>query len=93
MAKASARHILVADETTCENLKKEIEGGAEFADVAKQHSQCPSGAQGGELGEFGPGQMVPEFDQVVFKEEVGKVHGPVRTQFGYHLVEITERTD
>ena len=93
MKTASARHILVADKDACEQLKKQIEGGAEFSALAKEHSQCPSGAQGGELGQFNPGQMVPEFDRVVFKEEVGKVHGPVKTQFGYHLVEITERTD
>lgn len=93
MASASARHILVKSEEDCNKLKQEIEGGAKFADVAKQHSQCPSGNDGGGLGEFRPGQMVPEFDTVVFKEEVGKVHGPVKTQFGYHLIEITDRTD
>jgi peptidyl-prolyl cis-trans isomerase C len=93
MASASARHILVKSEEDCNKLKQEIEGGASFADVAKQHSQCPSGSEGGALGEFRPGQMVPEFDTVVFKEEVGKVHGPVKTQFGYHLIEITDRND
>jgi peptidyl-prolyl cis-trans isomerase C len=93
VAKASARHILVPTQEDCEALKKEIEGGADFAEVAKEHSQCPSSAQGGALGEFGPGQMVKEFDDVVFKEEVGKVHGPIKTQFGYHLVEITSRTE
>ena len=91
MAKARARHILVPDEKTCAALKAEIEGGADFADVARKHSTCPSGKQGGDLGEFGPGQMVKEFDEVVFNKEVGKVHGPVKTQFGYHLVEVTER--
>ncbi|MCA9422759.1 MAG: peptidylprolyl isomerase, partial [Nitrospira sp.] len=59
---------------------------------AKEHSTCPSGKQGGDLGEFGPGQMVKEFDEVVFSGELGKVHGPVKTQFGYHLLEITSRT-
>ena len=93
MARASARHILVATEGECLKLKSEIEGGKDFAVVAKQHSQCPSGKRGGELGEFGPGQMVPEFDRVVFKSEVNKVHGPVKTQFGYHLVEVTKRVD
>ncbi len=93
MAKASARHILVESEEECIKLKGEIEGGTDFAEAAKQHSKCPSGKSGGALGEFSPGQMVPEFDQVVFNEEVGKVHGPVRTQFGYHLVEITDRQD
>ncbi len=92
MAKARARHILVSTNEACENLKTQIEGGSDFAELAKEHSSCPSGKQGGDLGEFGPGQMVPEFDKVVFNEEVGKVHGPVKTQFGYHLLEITSRT-
>lgn len=92
MAKASARHILVATQAECEKIKKEIEGGADFAAMAKTHSKCPSGREGGALGEFRPGQMVPEFDKVVFNEKVGQVHGPIKTQFGYHLVEITSRT-
>lgn len=91
MVKASARHILVASEQACLDLKQQIAAGASFADLAKQHSQCPSGRQGGSLGEFGKGQMVPEFDRVVFGEAVGVVHGPVKTQFGYHLVEVTKR--
>ncbi len=91
MARASARHILVPTEERCQALKSEIEGGADFADVARQHSQCPSGRQGGDLGEFSPGAMVPEFDRVAFEEEVGVVHGPVKTQFGFHLIEITQR--
>jgi len=93
MARASARHILVETEEACESLKNEIETGADFAALAGEHSKCPSGKQGGDLGEFGPGQMVPEFDKVVFSGEVGKVHGPVKTQFGYHLVEVTNRTE
>ena len=93
MAKASARHILVDTEEQAQALKDEIAGGADFADLAKQHSSCPSGQRGGELGEFGPGQMVPEFDQVVFSADVNTVQGPVKTQFGYHLLEVTDRTD
>ncbi len=92
MATAKARHILVPSEEDCAKLKEEIEGGADFAKVAAEHSQCPSGKQGGDLGEFGQGQMVPEFDEVVFSGEIGSVHGPVQTQFGYHLIEITSRT-
>lgn len=91
MVRASARHILVKDENACTQLKQEIEGGADFAVLAREHSQCPSGKQGGDLGEFGQGQMVPEFDKVVFNEEVNVVHGPIRTQFGFHLVEVTRR--
>jgi peptidyl-prolyl cis-trans isomerase C len=92
MAKASARHILVESESQCEELKQKIADGADFAEIAREFSKCPSGKQGGELGEFAPGMMVPEFDQVVFSEAVGVVHGPVRTQFGYHLLEITSRS-
>lgn len=93
MAKASARHILVATETECEALKTQIDGGVAFADLAQQHSQCPSGKSGGELGEFGPGMMVKEFDEVVFSAPIGEVQGPVKTQFGYHLLEVTSRED
>lgn len=93
MAKASARHILVPGEADCITLKNLIEGGEDFAEIAKVHSKCPSGKQGGGLGEFSPGQMVKEFDEVVFSGEVGKVLGPVKTQFGYHLIEITNRSD
>jgi peptidyl-prolyl cis-trans isomerase C len=92
MVKACARHILVSSEEECNELKSQIEEGTDFAEIAENHSQCPSGRQGGVLGEFGPGQMVPEFDKVVFSAEVGKVHGPVKTNFGYHLIEITRRT-
>ena len=93
MAQAAARHILVASEAACTDLKEQIAQGADFAALAQEHSQCPSGAQGGELGTFGPGQMVREFDEVVFSVPVGEVQGPVQTQFGFHLVEVTSRTD
>ncbi|MCP4338829.1 MAG: peptidylprolyl isomerase [Desulfobulbaceae bacterium] len=93
MTKARARHILVPSEADCTTLKKMIEGGEDFVEIAKQHSKCPSGKQGGDLGEFSPGQMVKEFDEVVFSGEIGKVLGPVKTQFGYHLIEITSRTE
>jgi peptidyl-prolyl cis-trans isomerase C len=93
MPTAQARHILVETKEACEDLKSQIEGGADFAALAREHSKCPSGASGGDLGSFGPGQMVKEFDEVVFSAEVGKVQGPVQTQFGYHLIEITSRTD
>jgi len=93
MPKASARHILVATKESCEELKSQIEAGADFAKIAQEYSQCPSGKEGGNLGEFMPGQMVEEFDKVVFSAEVGKVHGPIKTDFGYHLIEITNRTD
>lgn len=93
MARASARHILVDTQEECEDLKNQIAEGADFAELAKQHSKCPSGSRGGDLGEFGQGQMVPEFDQVVFSGELNTVHGPIQTQFGFHLLEITSRTE
>ena len=93
MPSAQARHILVSTEDAANALKSQIEGGADFADLASEHSECPSGKRGGDLGSFGPGQMVKEFDEVVFSGEVGKVLGPVKTQFGYHLIEITDRTE
>ena len=91
MTTATARHILVSSEEECNNLKQQIIDGADFGDLAAAHSQCPSGQRGGDLGSFSPGQMVAEFDTVVFNESVGDVHGPVQTQFGYHLIEITSR--
>ena len=93
MAQAAARHILVATEAECLDLKQQIADGSDFAELAKVHSKCPSGAQGGALGTFGPGQMVREFDEVVFSAPVGEVQGPVATQFGFHLVEVTHRID
>lgn len=91
MPTATARHILVKSEAECLKLKAEIEAGADFAAMARQHSSCPSGRNGGDLGAFGPGQMVKEFDQAVFSGEVGQVLGPIQTQFGYHLLEVTKR--
>lgn len=93
MTTACARHILVPTEEQANDLKQQIVGGADFAEMAKQFSSCPSGRDGGDLGEFRPGQMVKEFNDVCFNDEVGVVHGPVKTQFGYHLIEVTKRED
>lgn len=92
MVKARARHILVETEKECEDLITQIKVGADFCELAQKHSKCPSKGKGGDLGEFGQGQMVPEFDKVVFNEEVGVAHGPVKTDFGYHILEITSRS-
>ena len=91
MAWATARHILVDSEEKCNEIKAEIENGLSFEDAAKAHSSCPSSAQGGDLGKFGPGQMVPEFDKAIFSGDVGVLYGPIQTQFGYHLIDITGR--
>ena len=91
-ATASARHILVASEEQCAALKLELENGADFADLAKRHSSCPSAQKGGDLGKFRERQMVKEFNDVVFIAALQQVHGPVKTQFGYHLIEIMDRS-
>jgi peptidyl-prolyl cis-trans isomerase C len=83
----------VESEELCNELKQRIENGEDFAQLAAEYSKCPSGSSGGDLGEFGQGQMVPEFDRIVFNESVGEVHGPVSTQFGYHLVEVLSRSN
>ncbi len=93
MAQATARHILVADEAFCEQLKDQIVDGVDFAALAQEHSTCPSGQRGGDLGSFGPGQMVREFDSVVFSANLNEVQGPLKTEFGYHLIEVTSRSD
>ena len=92
MPSASARHILVDSENECLALKEELAKGKDFADLAAAYSNCPSGQNGGELGTFGPGQMVAEFDHAVFNGPVGEVQGPIQTQFGYHLLEVTSRS-
>ncbi|MEL4271690.1 peptidylprolyl isomerase [Shewanella xiamenensis] len=91
MVQATARHLLVSSEEQCQALKQQILDGADFAQIARAHSSCPSGAQGGELGSFGPGMMVREFDEVVFSAPLNVVQGPVKTLFGYHLLEVTSR--
>ena len=91
MPAANARHILVATEQECLKLKAEIEAGADFGEVAKLNSSCPSRMRGGDLGTFTQGQMVEQFDAVVFSGPLNTVLGPVKTQFGYHLIEVTKR--
>ena len=93
MTVASARHILVETEEECLKLKELIlNEGNEFSEIARTYSTCPSKEQGGDLGQFGPGMMVKEFDEVVFKAEINSVQGPIKTQFGYHLVEVLSRS-
>lgn len=93
MTTARARHILTKTKGECLDILDKIYKGADFAEMAKQYSLCPSGKKGGDLGEFAPGMMVKEFDKIVFNEKVGDIHGPVKTNFGYHLIEITERKE
>jgi len=93
MATANARHILVKTKEEAEEIKQQLANGKDFAMLAKKHSLCKSSAKkGGDLGEFGPGKMLKAFDNVVFKKPVLKVHGPVKTKFGYHLIETIYRS-
>lgn len=92
MATACARHILVKTLEEAEKLKKELQQGADFERLAKRYSLCASAKKGGNLGEFRQGQMVKAFDDVVFKKPVLTLHGPVKTTFGYHLIETIYRS-
>ncbi|PCH65793.1 MAG: peptidylprolyl isomerase [Gammaproteobacteria bacterium] len=91
MARACARHILVKTKEEAEKLKQQLAGGADFSKLAKKHSICSTAKRGGDLGEFGPGKMVKAVDNVVFKKPVLKVHGPIKTKFGFHLIETIYR--
>lgn len=91
MIKAHVRHILVPQEQQCQELKERIEKGEDFDALARKFSHCPSGNYGGDLGKITEGRMVAQFDEIAFNGELHKVHGPVRTQFGYHLIEVLER--
>jgi len=91
MHKAKARHILVETNEQCQQLKRQIESLEDFDRLARQFSQCPSARVGGDLGIIPQGKMVPEFDQVVFDAELNQTHGPIKTQYGYHLIWITAR--
>lgn len=85
----SALHILVDHEHEAEDLLKKLKDGDEFEKLAADFSKCPSGKQGGSLGEFGKGMMVEEFEKAAFGLDVGQVSGSVKTQFGYHLIKRT----
>ncbi|MDQ8935486.1 peptidylprolyl isomerase [Acinetobacter rudis] len=91
MKTAIVRHILVKDKVTAEQLKAKILAGADFNKTAKQYSTCRSASKGGELGEVKKGQLVPVIDKLVFSAAEHVLHGPVKSQFGFHLVEIKFR--
>ena len=84
-----AKHILVQTLNEAVTLKEKISAGEDFSALAKIHSKCPSGQNGGDLGMFGRGQMVKSFEDVAFGSDVGQTSGPVQTQFGYHLIQRT----
>ena len=88
MAKASARNILVETKEACEKIKAKILGGADFAEMARQHSEGPSSDNGGDLGRFQRGRMVPAFEEAAFSQEVDAIGPLVETQFGYHIIKV-----
>lgn len=88
--KIKARHILVKQEFEAKDLQKNLAEGKAFEDLAKAFSLCPSGKSGGDLGEFGKGMMVPSFEAAAFGLKVGEISDPVRTQFGFHLIQRYE---
>lgn len=86
-----ASHLLVETEQEAISLREEILAGTAFEDVAAEHSMCPSGATGGDLGFFGRGQMVFEFEKAAFDLKVGELSEPVKTNFGWHLILVTDK--
>ena len=92
MASACAVHILVKTQQQATELKVQLDKGADFAMLVKKHSLCPSKKKGGNLGQFRRGQMVKAFDDVVFKRALLKIHGPIKTKFGYHLIKTLYRS-
>lgn len=87
----NAAHILVKTEKEAKDLKDKIVNGINFADAAKKHSSCPSGKKGGDLGWFGKGQMVASFEQAAFNGKKGELVGPVKSDFGWHLILIKDQ--
>lgn len=93
-ATVSAKHILVDNEELCSEVKNKIASGElSFEEAAKQYSTCPSKEQGGNLGVFGRGMMVPEFEEAAFALDLEKVSEPVKTQFGYHLIKVEAKNE
>lgn len=93
MTQVKASHLLVRTKDEAKKLKEEILTGKPFEDVAAEVSLCPSGANGGDLGFFGKGQMVKEFEDAAFSMEIGEVSDPIQTQFGWHLIKLTDKRD
>jgi foldase protein PrsA len=88
--KVQASHILVEDEKTAKEIKARLDKGEKFEDLAKEASKDPSGQNGGDLGWFGEGQMVPEFEKAAFALKEGQVSEPVKSEFGYHIIKVTK---
>ena len=91
--KVQARHILIGKQELAEELKKRIDAGEDFSALAEEYSECPSKKRGGDLGWFGKGAMVRPFEVAAFSAEEGAVVGPVKTEFGWHLIYVYEIQD
>ena len=92
MAKSvNASHILVSNARDAQGIMIRLSKGENFEDLAKRFSKCPSGKKGGSLGWFGKGDMVPEFEKACFEGKAGEVVGPVKTEFGYHIIKINDQ--
>ncbi|NKI15791.1 peptidylprolyl isomerase [Spongiibacter sp. KMU-166] len=92
MHTAMAKHILVKNFEQANKLLERLRKGESFEALAKKYSTCPSGKRGGDLGEVRPGQMVPVIDKLIFKGALRKTHGPIKSKFGYHLVQVYFRS-
>jgi len=88
-ARSAATRSKAEAEAEIVQIKEQIDGGADFAEMARSHSDCPSSRQGGDLGSFARGMMVPEFEEAAFELGVGETSGVVETPFGYHLIQRT----
>jgi len=86
-----AAHILVKNEKKAQEVLEKLSSGQSFAEMARKYSQCPSAKSGGDLGWFGKGRMVPEFEKAAFEGEKGKVLGPVKTKFGLHIIKVMDK--
>ena len=91
VSQVKASHILVDKQSDAEKLMDKLKGGSKFEDLARMHSTCPSGKKGGDLGYSGKGQMVAPFEEAAFKLNKGEIAGPVKTQFGYHIIMVTDK--
>jgi peptidyl-prolyl cis-trans isomerase C len=89
LSKIRASHILTEKQSQALKVLEELKSGIDFSQLAKKYSQCPSGKKGGDLGQFGRGQMVRDFEQAAFALKIGEISQPIKTKFGYHVIKRT----
>jgi parvulin-like peptidyl-prolyl isomerase len=90
MKQVRASHILVKKESEAKKILESLKNGASFSKLAEEHSECPSGKKGGDLGWFGRGKMVPEFEKAAFSLKKGEISDLVKTKFGYHIIKVND---